>query len=597
MDTQTKNPPVPEIVALPKRAVIYLRVSTSRQATKGDSAEGYSIPQQREQCTRKATELGAEVIEEFVDRGASARSANRPELQRMLGWLKDSRSVAGDGADFVIVHKVDRLARDRADDVQIMATIKESGAQLVSVSEAVDSTPGGKLMHGIMASLAEYYSANLSSEAKKGMAQKAKNGGTHGVAPIGYLNTIERIAGRDVKSVAIDDDRGHHIIWAFETYATGEWSISRLTAELELRGLRGRETLKYSSRPLSESQMHRLLRNPYYRGQILYQGQPLDGAHEPLVSDELWFKVQDLLASRRIRGDRSWRHTHHLKGLLVCGRCGNRMGYGPSKGKSGTTYSYFFCLGRHTKRTDCTLPYIEQGRLEENVLQILKRDVHISKEQVETGGAHAHQLLDEELAGSTQKAEVATKRLRQLERDKQKLIDAYMADAIAAEDLKPRQEAISREMATMRARQAEQGSDAARLHLRLDEVIEMAHNAAQLYEIAPDSAKQHLLHAIFSEIRVELEDDFGNPAVSSKTETVAASNSVLTSVAEAVLDVVREGGATTKENKEITPDKLSLVGGSNVTYLAETGGFEPPVRFKPNTSLAVKPVRPLRHVS
>jgi site-specific DNA recombinase len=63
-----------------KRAVIYLRVSTSRQATKNGEAEGYSIPAQRSACKRRATDLGAEVVQEFVDAGASARSADRNGL-------------------------------------------------------------------------------------------------------------------------------------------------------------------------------------------------------------------------------------------------------------------------------------------------------------------------------------------------------------------------------------------------------------------------------------------------------------------------------------------------------------------------------------
>ena len=595
MDRQTQISPVQEIVTAPKRAVIYLRVSTARQASKGDSAEGYSIPQQREYCYRKAQELGAEVVEEFVDRGASARSANRPELQRMLGWLKDSKATEGLGADFVIVHKIDRLARNRADDVEIIAAIKQGGADLVSVSEQIDDTPGGKLMHGIMASLAEYYSANLSTEAKKGMAQKAKNGGTHGVAPIGYLNSVKRIAGRDVKTVVIDEDRAHHVIWAYEAYMTGEWSISRLTAELKVRGLRGRETARYRSKALSESQVHRLLKNPYYRGQILYQGQLLEGAHTPLVPDGVWFKVQDLLAERRLRGDRSWRHTHHLKGLLTCGRCGSRMGYGPSNGRGGQYY-YFFCLGRHTKRTTCDLPYIEQGRLEAHVLHIIETQVSISGQQVEAGGARARQLLDEELTGTADKAAQATRRLKKLERDKQKLIDAYMAEAIAAEDLKPRQEAISREMAALRAQEAEHGADAAKLHQRLDEVIAMAHDAAQLYRVAPENAKQHLLHALFAQLKIELRDENGEQATVSAAETTPTGTATLTPVAEAVLAVVRDGVGQTGSGQQETPDKLSLVGGSNVTYLAETVGFEPTVAIN-HTTFRVLHLRPLGHVS
>src|SRR5436309_8539467 len=97
-----------------KRAVIYLRVSTSAQADKDYGSEGFSIPAQREACLRAAERLGASVVEEYVDRGESARSADRPDLQRLLKRLKRQRDV-----DFVIVHKVDRLARSREDDVAI----------------------------------------------------------------------------------------------------------------------------------------------------------------------------------------------------------------------------------------------------------------------------------------------------------------------------------------------------------------------------------------------------------------------------------------------------------------------------------------------
>src|SRR5680860_148395 len=126
--------------SLSKRAVLYLRVSTSRQATRNGEAEGYSIPAQRSACERKVSDLGAEVVREFVDAGASARSADRDGLQALLAY------VAEGGVDYVVVHKLDRLARDRADDVMILAKIQTAGATLVSVSEQIDETPAGMLM-------------------------------------------------------------------------------------------------------------------------------------------------------------------------------------------------------------------------------------------------------------------------------------------------------------------------------------------------------------------------------------------------------------------------------------------------------------------
>lgn len=73
--------------------------------------------------------------------------------------------------DFVIVHKIDRLARNRADDSAITKTIQGAGAYLVSTTEAISTTSSGRLLHRIMASIAEFYSQNLVTEVMKGMRQ------------------------------------------------------------------------------------------------------------------------------------------------------------------------------------------------------------------------------------------------------------------------------------------------------------------------------------------------------------------------------------------------------------------------------------------
>jgi DNA invertase Pin-like site-specific DNA recombinase len=94
-------------------ALIYLRVSTKEQASKGDSTEGYSIPAQREACLKHCADNGWNVTGEFVDAGESARSSDRPNLKAMLG------RVVEDDVDAVVVHKIDRLARNIEDHVAI----------------------------------------------------------------------------------------------------------------------------------------------------------------------------------------------------------------------------------------------------------------------------------------------------------------------------------------------------------------------------------------------------------------------------------------------------------------------------------------------
>ena len=114
--------------------LIYLRVSTKEQA-QTDEKEGYSIPAQREACLKYIREKGWNFVDEYVDRGESARSADRPQLQEMLSRVKKERSI-----DMVIVHKIDRLARNMEDHVAIKAILKRADASLMSVVENIEDT-------------------------------------------------------------------------------------------------------------------------------------------------------------------------------------------------------------------------------------------------------------------------------------------------------------------------------------------------------------------------------------------------------------------------------------------------------------------------
>jgi site-specific DNA recombinase len=165
-----------------------------------------------------------------------------------------------------------------------------------------------------MSSIAEFYSRNLATEVIKGSVQKAKNGGTPGRAPIGYLNVRRMVAGREARTVEIDPVRGPLMAWAFESYATGEWTIRRLLAELTARGLTTAPGRKNPGRTLVVSHLHKLLRNPYYMGMVSYRGVIYAGSHDPLVMPETWHEVQKVLTAKYISGEKNREHPHYLKG-------------------------------------------------------------------------------------------------------------------------------------------------------------------------------------------------------------------------------------------------------------------------------------------
>ncbi len=101
--------------------------------------------------------------------------------------------------------------------------------------------------------------------------------------------------------------------------------------------MKSRPSAAFVGSPLTRRQVHRILTSRYYRGDVVHHGVAYPGKHTPLVEPELWDRVQDLMTSRRIAGDRAWKHGHYLKGSVFCDDCGSRLGISYSTGRAVPT--------------------------------------------------------------------------------------------------------------------------------------------------------------------------------------------------------------------------------------------------------------------
>lgn len=446
-----------------KTALIYLRVSSAQQADKDFDKEGFSIPGQREACARQAEKLGAQIVDEYIDRGESAKTARRPALRAMLDRLK-----RGD-IDYVVVHKVDRLARNRADDVAIVMAIRQAGAQLVSVSENIDETPSGLLLHGIMSSIAEFYSRNLAAEVMKGSTQKAKAGGTPFRAPLGYLHDRLMVDGREVRIVTLDPVRAPLVREAFTLYETGEYSLAELAAILEERGLRSRPTRKYPTRALLAKDIHKLLRNAYYIGVVEYAGKTYEGRHDHLIDEETFEHVQELLGEKRTKGEKPWRHFHYLRGSLYCGECGRRLMYTRAKGRGGE-YDYFVCGGR--QHGSCT----QRTHRVEAVEAAIERsyaDKKLSDKKHEALVAGLRSQADAVTLLAGEKVAESEMKLTQLDRQERKLLTAHYDDKISEELFGDEQARIRKERIAAKKRIAALSVDHDEALKNLDKALDL----------------------------------------------------------------------------------------------------------------------------
>ena len=486
----------------PKFAVSYLRVSTRGQAERGGGHdEGFSIPAQREANKKKALSMGAIVGKEFVDRGASAKSADRPQLQAMLEYVKEN----ADRVDYVIVHKVDRLARNRDDDSDIMRVLRECGVQLVSASESIDNTPSGMLLHGIMSSIAEFYSQNLATEVKKGMGEKVKGGGTVGRAPIGYIN-VRRVdeRGREERTVELDPERAPLIKQIFEEYSTGEWSLNGLAEYMNSLGLCTRATPKIPSKPVTKSTIEKILKNPYYAGVIRYNGVEYDGVHDALVDLDTFNSVQAIIESHH-NGERTREHPHFLKGLLYCKSCGSKMIVTYAKSKSGNIYPYYICAGRHRTKSaaqKCTLRAILIEEVEYQIEQIFKGITIKPSERMLLESEIQHHIDKEEKVFKLE-LDSLKKEKDKLERRQEKLLEAHFNDAIPLSLMKREQQAISKQLAAVEHEIKIRSTTFEDIKANLSLAFELIEDCGRTYSAANDNIKRLMIQAVFSKIWID----------------------------------------------------------------------------------------------
>ena len=403
-------------------------------------------------------------------------------------------------AGMLISHKLDRLARNRADDVEINRAFEDAGVRLVSTSENIDQTPGGMLLHGIMSSIAEFYSRNLANEVIKGMGEKARNGGTLGKAPLGYMNVRARDEnGREVRTIALDEERAPLIRLAFTEYATGNWTVRQLADHLNTLGLTIPPTPRRPAKSITATRLHKILRHPYYKGTISFQGVEYAGAHEPLVDEETWRHVQAMLDSHRY-GERQRIHNHFLKSTVVCGQCGARLSVQNAKNSKGTIYPYFVCA-RRCRLHDCAFTAVLIDVVEDRIVE-LYRAIELSAEdrtQIE------HYLHDElaQIEGDKAKAvRSLTTRRTNIEDRRRRLLHAHYEGAVPLDLLKEEQAELSTELNQIERQLAAYQADAAEVRQYLTQALDLLEDCHRLYTAAPAHLKKLLNQVFFDRVLV-----------------------------------------------------------------------------------------------
>jgi site-specific DNA recombinase len=448
------------------RVAIYARVSTTRQA------QAQTIEQQLDRLRAVVAERGWTLDERHVyrDDGYSGAGLSRPGLDR----LRDQAALAE--LDLVVVTAPDRLARNYVHQVLLLDELGRHGLRVEFLDRPMSHDPHDQLLLQIRGAVAEYERTLIAERMRRGRQAKLRAGTLlpWTTPPFGYRLDPERP--RQAAAVRVEPSEAVLVTQLFDWYLAPQATVYRLAkrlTDLQVATPTGKPRWNAAS-------VRGILRNPAYTGRALTNRTRVVPArrrksallpvgpgesHAPrppedhiavavpqIVSEETFARVQAKLDTNQQTATRNTRHEYLLRALVSCGVC--RLACTMRRTQAG--YRYYLCRGRTdalrvAQGQRCTARYTPAEQLDQLVwgdrCALLTEPAQVARAlERARGGAWLPQELQARQATLRQA-------LGQLERQQQRLLDAYLAEVVGLAELERKRQELDRRRATLAAQQ------------------------------------------------------------------------------------------------------------------------------------------------
>ena len=364
-------------------AVAYARYSSSGQ--REESIEG-----QLREIHAFAEQRGFRIIKEYTDKALTGRSDRRPDFQRMIADSSKHQFQA------VIVWKTDRFSRNRYDSAVYKRKLSKNGVQVFYVRESIPDGPSGIVVEAVLEGFAEFYSASLSENVRRGNYDSALQHKTLGRLVLGYRKSAD-------DTFEIDPETAPIIRKVFTDYKNGR-TMKEIYTDLNAAGYK-----TTTGGEFNKSSLHRILNNEKYIGVYQFQDIREENVIPPLVDMETWNICQRRLAGakHRTRTLDLDRPAFLLTGKVFCGHCGAPMIGDSATGKTGIHYWYYTCQNK--KKRTCDKRRENKQDLEDFVVHQLVKILHSDDGFLET----LSQKVADSLVDGTYQAELEDLKKRQ----------------------------------------------------------------------------------------------------------------------------------------------------------------------------------------
>ena len=358
-----------------KKAVIYARYSSHSQREE-------SIDAQLRECHDYANKNDYMILEEYCDKALTGKTDNRASFQKMIKDAKNNKF------NYVLVYKLDRFARNRYDSAMYKNLLKKHNIKVVSIMENISDSPEGIILESVLEGMAEYYSANLSQNIKRGMTENALQCKFNGSGrPLGYTITPD-------KRFEIDPIGSKIVNEIFELYSRGR----TVTDIINYCNEKGYKTLKGAE--FNKNSLRKILSNEKYIGTYKHGDIVIENGIPAIVDKDLFDKVQKLVKKNYTSRARATAKADYLLSTkLFCGHCGTNMMGVSGTAHNGDKYHYYKCANKKRFK-NCDKKTENKEWLEDFIVKTTVENV-LTDENIELIATKAIELIESEASDTT----------------------------------------------------------------------------------------------------------------------------------------------------------------------------------------------------
>ena len=335
--------------------------------------------------------------------------------------------------NIILVHKLDRFARNREDAVTYKALLKKHGVDLYSVTEKLKDDMYGKLIEGVLEAVSEFHSLNMAEEIRRGQMQSIKRGYLGaGPPPYGY----RAVRDGDKRRLEIDPETAPVIKKLFEMSAAGR-SMKDILIFINSSPLKPKRADKWVRKTL-----RLLLKDENLIGVRKYRGEKIENAHPPIISKELFLKSK-AQRDKNKKKQNPERKIYHLAGVSTCARCGSIITTKSSSNQRGNKYKFYLCNYVVDKslfnKDGCIRKHIKAEEIEEKVKEIViekLKNYNLNKALLEKAKTKDTGKKDKE------KIKLLKKEFTEIQEQKENIINA-IASGISHNHFKEKLDALA----------------------------------------------------------------------------------------------------------------------------------------------------------